>query len=85
MESVSNWVNMASEPTYPRFYLLLLFCERPPMCWSFSTSSCRAKMGDYDFPQFPVAAALYLSTELLSQENWPRNGGLATVLSGSSP
>lgn len=40
---------------------------------------------DYHVPQFPVSTSVYLSTELLSQGNGPRNGGLARVLSGSGP
>lgn len=36
-------------------------------------------------PQFTVTTAAHLSTELPSQGNGPRNGGLARELSGSSP
>lgn len=43
-----------SEPKCPLFSILLLFCKRPPLCWSSPTSSCRAKMGTIMFPSFQL-------------------------------
>lgn len=34
------------------FYPLLIFCKQSPLCWSFPTSSCRAKMGTFMLPSF---------------------------------
>ena len=45
----------------------------------------KSQDGDYLASLFPAPTAVYLSTELLGQENGSPNGGLARTLSGSGP
>lgn len=61
------------------------FSVNGPTVLIFPSKLMQSQDGDYHVPQFPVTTTVYLSTELLSQRNGPRNGGLARVLSGSSP
>lgn len=43
-----------SEPKCLFSVILLLFCKRPLLCWSFPASSCSAKMGTIMCPSFQL-------------------------------